>query len=52
MHVIAGQNYRYTIRPREGGVSQWHGQTDRQTDRHRNSMTESAQWADSGKNPA
>ena len=34
---------------REVGVSQWHGQTDRHIHGHRNSMTESAHWADSVK---
>ena len=38
-------------RHREVGVWRWHGQTDRQTHGHRDSMTESAQWANSLKIP-
>ena len=36
-------------RPPEVGVSQRHRQTHKQTDKHGDSMTESAQWADSVK---
>ena len=40
--VIVSKYYRYALLPAEGV-------TDRQTDRHCDSMTESAQWADSVK---
>ena len=36
-------------RPPEEGVLNCHTHTDRQTDGHRNSMTELAQWTDSVK---
>ena len=39
------------FQPPEVGVLRWHGHTDRQTDGHPDSMTESAQWANSVKTP-
>ena len=35
------------FQPPKMGVLQWYGHTDRQTDGHRDSMTESVQWTDS-----
>ena len=39
-----------STRPPEVGVSRWHRQTDRHTDGHGNSMTNSAQWGRVGEN--
>ena len=43
-HVIPGP-----MRGLEKNCIRWHKRTDRQTDRHRDSKTELAQWADSVK---